>query len=128
MRVVPCCMPEGLEQSVTFQCVTNSFTVYGGTDEINTALFDEELLLFSRGYQQVSLGWSKTRQSFTHIDQMPFTWKLEHLHHLNSLPVFDLTRCVSPFRGEQVFRRRITRWKPQTQSSQTSKPRVVRKQ
>ena len=114
-----------LAQSVFFQRLAKSFKTYGGTDEINTALFDEELLLFSRAYQQVTLGLPKAGQSLTHIDQLQITWKPDHLHHLNPLPLFDMTCFVSPFRGEQSFRRQITRWK--SQMSRTAKPRVVRK-
>jgi len=116
---------EDLAQSVFFQRLAKSFKTYGGTDEINTALFDEEVLLFSRAYQQVTLGLAKAGQSLTHIDQLQITWKPEHLHHLNPLPLFDMTRFVSPFRGEQSFRRQITRWK--SQMSRTTKPRVVKK-
>ncbi len=118
---------EDLERSVTFQRLTNSFKTLGGTDEINTALFDEELLLFSRKYQQVRLGLPKDGRSFSHIDQLQITWKPEHLHHLSPLPLFDMTRFVSPFRGERAFRRQITRWKAPTNSIRTAKPRVASK-
>ncbi|MDT7043777.1 hypothetical protein [Candidatus Nitronereus thalassa] len=107
---------EELENSVTFQRLVHAFSTYGGVDEINTALFDEELLLFSRGYQQVPLGLPKGGQSFTHIDQLHLTWKAEHLHHLNPLPLFEMTRFVSPFRGEVTFRRQITRWQTKKNS------------
>jgi transcriptional regulator with XRE-family HTH domain len=108
---------EELEQSVTFQRLAQAFKTYGGIDEINTALFDEEVLLFSRGYQQVPLGLPKAGQSFTHIDQLQITWKPEHLHHLNPLPLFEMTRLVSPFCGEATFRRHILRWHASSKSS-----------
>lgn len=116
---------EDLAQSVTFQRLVNAFKLYGETDEINTALFDEELLLFSRAYQEVPFGLPKGGHSLTHIDQLQITWKPEHLHDLNPLPLFDMTRFVSPFQGEQSFRRQIARWK--SQKGQTKKPSVARK-
>ncbi len=118
---------EDLEQAVTFQRFAHSFKTYGGTDEINMALFDEELILLSHGYQQVPLGLSRNRQSFTHIDQLQITWKPEHLHHLNPMPLFDMTCYVSPFRGEQAFRRQITRWTMPSKSSRRSKSSMVKK-
>lgn len=118
---------EELEQSVTFQRLAHSFKIYGGIDEINLALFDEELLLLSRGYDQVPEGLPKNRQSFSHIDQLQITWKPEHLHHLNPTPLFDMTRYVSLFRGEQAFRRQITRWKTTVKSGQATKASPARK-
>jgi len=119
---------EDLEQSVTFQQLMQAFKAYGGTDEINTALFDQELLLFSRAYHQVPLGVQKTGQSFTHIDQLQITWKPEHLHYLNPLPLFDMTRFVSPFRGEPAFQRQILRWKHSPAFRRAPRSRTVRKQ
>lgn len=118
---------EELEQSVTFQRLAHSFKTYGGIDEINLALFDEELLLLSRGYAQIPLGSPKNRQSFSHIDQLQITWKPEHLHHLNPIPLFDMTRYVSPFRGEQTFRRQVTRWKTTVKSGQATETSPARK-
>lgn len=118
---------EELEQSVTFQRLAHSFKTYGGIDEINLALFDEELLLLSRGYAQIPLGSPKNRQSFSHIDQLQITWKPEHLHHLNPIPLFDMTRYVSPFRGEQTFRRQVTRWKTMVKSGQATETSPARK-
>ena len=112
---------EELEQSVTFQHLASSFKAYGGTDEINTALLDEELLLFSRGYQQVPLGLPTTGPCFTHIDQLQITWKPEHLHHLNPLPLFEMARLVLPFRGEVTFRRPIIRWHASTKLKSAKK-------
>ena len=118
---------EDLEQSVTFQRFVQAFNAYGGSDEINLALFDEELLLLCRGYQQVPLGLPQNGQSFTHIDQLQITWKPEHLHHLNPRPLFDMTCYVSPFRGEQAFRRHIARWQTPVKSRARSKTSKVRK-
>ncbi|RMH03632.1 MAG: XRE family transcriptional regulator [Nitrospirae bacterium] len=101
---------EELERTVIFQRLAEAFRIHGETDEINAALFDGEMLIFSRAYHKVPLGLTGNARSITHIDRLQFTWKPEHLRDLNPLPLFELTRYVTPFRGKQSFRAQVKRW------------------
>jgi len=104
---------EELERTVTFQRLAEAYKTHGGTNEINAALFDEEMLIFSRSYGKVPLGIYGTSRPITRIDQLQITWKPEHLRDLNPIPLFDMTRYVFAFRGERSVKAQVTRWKEQ---------------
>ena len=100
---------EELQQSLTFRRLSDAYQRNMNTNEINAALFDEEMLLVSCSYGQLPLRTSGLRKHVTHIDQLQITWKPEHLHDLNPLPLFEMRQFVLPFRNPRTFRAHVAR-------------------
>jgi len=100
---------EDLDQSLTFQRLAADYKKHGVEAEINAALFDNEILIFSRSYDERSLGIDGTAPPITMIDQLHISWHQDHLHDLNPAPLFE-TRYVLEYRGERSFKTQVDRF------------------
>ncbi|MCZ6799464.1 MAG: hypothetical protein O7F12_03165 [Nitrospirae bacterium] len=102
---------EDLSQCLTFQRLVEDCKLRGNSEELNVALFDREMLIFSRSYGQVPLGEHGQISPITRIQQLQITWKPKDLHALNPAPLFDMTRYVFPYTGRKSFQSHLTRMK-----------------
>jgi len=101
---------EELEHSVIFRRLVEAYGQYINVHEINAALFDQEILLVSRSYREMALGASGIRKHVTHLEQLQITWKPDHLHELNPLPLFEMPQYVRPFISAATFRTKVAQW------------------
>ena len=85
------------------------FRALGVKDEINAALFDNEILIFSRSYATRDLGLNNATVPITVIDQLNISWKPDHLRDLNPCPLFE-TRYVLEYQGERHFKTQLGRF------------------
>jgi DNA-binding XRE family transcriptional regulator len=103
---------EDLRHCFTFQRMIEDYNkIRGNCEELNAALFDKEMLIFSRSYGQVSLGGNGQISPITRIHQLQITWKPKDLQALNPAPLFDMTRYVFPYKGRKSFQSHIARVK-----------------
>lgn len=100
-----------LEQSPTFQRFEEDFKKQGAATDINAAMFDSEILIFSQSYGQAQLGVIGTPTPITMINQLEITWKPEVIRDLNPAPLFDMTRYVFEYGGPPDFNTEWTRFK-----------------
>jgi hypothetical protein len=100
---------EQLASTLTYQRLVSEFRALGVKDEINAALFDNEILIFSRSYATRDLGLNNASIPITVIDQLNISWKPEHLRDLNPCPLFE-TRYVFEYRGERPFKAQLGRF------------------
>jgi hypothetical protein len=101
---------EELNRSPAFQRLEQDFKKYGAADEINSAMFDEEILIFSQSYAQVPLGMVGKPTPITMINQLQITWKPEQIRELNPAPLFDMTRYVFEYEGAKPFNAQLARF------------------
>ena len=101
---------EELGNSLTFQRLVGEFKKHGVTGEINGAVFDNEILIFSRSYIDQPLGVNGVPLPVTMIDQLDITWNSDHLRELSPSPLFE-TRYVFEYRGERSFKSQLDRFK-----------------
>ena len=101
---------EELGSALTFQRLASEFKKYGVMGDINAALFDNEIMIFSRAYVDRPLGINGVPISITMIDQLNITWNPDHLREMNPSPLFE-TRYVFEFRGERSFKTQLDRFK-----------------
>jgi hypothetical protein len=99
---------EELMRSPLFQRLEEDFKKQGAAPDINAAMFDGEVLIFSRSYGQVPLGMIGTPTPITMINQLQITWKRELIRDLNPSPLFDMTRYVFTYKGDQAFKARVS--------------------
>ena len=99
---------EELAPTLTFQRLAAEYKKQGVTGLINTALFDNEILLFSRSYGEHSLGDDGTTPPITMIDQLHISWNEDHLRNLNPGSLFE-TRYVTEYKGERSLRAGLSR-------------------
>lgn len=100
---------EQLASTLTYQRLVAEFRALGVKDEINAALFDNEILIFSRSYTTRFLGSNSVSIPITLIDQLNISWKPDHLRDLNPRPLFE-TRYVFEYRGERPFKAQLGRF------------------
>jgi transcriptional regulator with XRE-family HTH domain len=100
---------EQLAATLTYQRLVAEFRALGVKDEINAALFDDEILIFSRSYATKTLGSNSGGTPITLIDQLNISWKPDHLRALNPRPLFE-TRYVFDYRGERPFHTQLGRF------------------
>lgn len=100
---------ELLASTLTYQRLVAEFRALGVKDEINAALFDNEILIFSRSYTTRFLGSNSVSIPITLIDQLNISWKPDHLRDLNPRPLFE-TRYVFEYRGERPFKAQLGRF------------------
>src|SRR5574341_680898 len=79
--------------------------------DLNAAMFDREILIFSQSYGQVELGVVGTPTAITMINQLEITWKPDLLRDLDPAPLFDMTRYVFEYGGPQAFEMELARFK-----------------
>lgn len=102
---------EELERAPAFQRFEEDYKRHGAAQDLNAAMFDREILIFSRSYGQVHLGVVGTPTPITMIDQLQITWKPELLRDLDPAPLFDMTRYVFEYSGSQAFKMELARFK-----------------
>jgi hypothetical protein len=101
---------EELELAPAFQRFEEDYRSQGAARDLNAAMFDREILIFSQSYGQVQLGVVGTPTPMTMINQLEITWKADLLRDLDPAPLFDMTRYVFEYSGAQAFRRELLRF------------------
>jgi hypothetical protein len=102
---------EELERSPAFQRFEGDYKEQGAASDMNAAMFDGEILIFSQSYGQVHLGVMGTQTPITMINQLEITWKPDLIRDLNPAPLFDMTRYVFEYGGPQAFKMELVRFK-----------------
>lgn len=102
---------EELERAPTFQRFEEDYKRQGAATDLNAAMFDGEILIFSQSYGQVPLGVVGPPTPITMIHQLEITWKPDLLRDLDPAPLFDMTRYVFEYGGPHAFQTRLTRFK-----------------
>jgi hypothetical protein len=101
---------EELERAPAFQRFEEDYERQGAAHDLNAAMFDREILIFSRSYGQVQLGVVGTPTPITMINQLQITWKPDLLRDLDPAPLFDMTRYVFEYEAAQAFSRELARF------------------
>ncbi len=99
-----------LERAPAFVRFEEDYRQQGAPQDINAAMFDGEILIFSQSYGQVPLGKVGKPTLITMINQLEITWKGELLRDLNPASLFDMTRYVFDYEGSSPFRAHIARF------------------
>jgi hypothetical protein len=102
---------EQLDRSQAFRRFEEDYRRQGAATDLNAAMFDREILIFSQSYGQMELGVVGTPTPITMINQLEITWKPELLRDLDPAPLFDMTRYVFEYSGSQAFRAELARFK-----------------
>jgi hypothetical protein len=102
---------EELERSPAFRRFEEDYKKQGAAPDINAAMFDEEILIFSQSYGQAQLGVIGTPTPITMINQLEITWKPDVIRDLNPAPLFDMTRYVFEYGGPPAFKMELARFK-----------------
>ncbi|MGQ0694972.1 MAG: helix-turn-helix domain-containing protein [Nitrospiraceae bacterium] len=102
---------EELERAPAFQRFEEDYKAQGAARDLNAAMFDREILIFSQSYGQVQLGVIGPPTPITMINQLKITWKPELLRDLNPAPLFDMTRYVFEYGGSPAFEIELARFK-----------------
>lgn len=105
---------EELVRSPTFQRLEEDFRKYGAAQDMNTAMFDREVLIFSQTYGTVPLGVVGTPTPITMINRLQISWKPEMIRELDPAPLFDMTRYVFEYEEGGVFQEQLSRFKRST--------------
>ena len=100
---------EDLNRSPAFQRWEQDYRRQGAPEDLNAAMFDGEILIFSQSYDTVPLGMVGTPTPITMINRLTITWQPELIRDLNPAPLFDMTRYVFDYRGEAGFREQLAR-------------------
>ncbi len=102
---------EELERAPAFRRFEEDYKAQGAATDLNAAMFDREILIFSQSYGQVQLGVVGTPTTLTMIQQLEITWKPDLLRDLDPAPLFDMTRYVFEYGGPQAFKMELARFK-----------------
>jgi hypothetical protein len=102
---------EQLDRSTAFRRFEEDYRRQGAATDLNAAMFDREILIFSQSYGQMQLGVVGTPTPITMINQLEITWKPELLRELDPAPLFDMTRYVFEYSGPQDFKAELARFK-----------------
>lgn len=101
---------EELERAPAFQRFEEDYKRQGAASDLNAAMFDREILIFSQSYGQVQLGVVGAPTPITMINQLQITWKPELLRDLDPAPLFDMTRYVFDYSNPQAFKAELKRF------------------
>lgn len=101
---------EELERAPAFQRFEEDYKRQGAARDLNAAMFDREILIFSQSYGQVQLGVVGTPTPITMINQLQITWQPELLRDLDPAPLFDMTRYVFDYSSPQAFKTELRRF------------------
>lgn len=101
---------EELERAPAFQRFEEDYKRQGAASDLNAAMFDREILIFSQSYDQVQLGVVGAPTPITMINQLQITWKPELLRDLDPAPLFDMTRYVFDYSNPQAFKTELKRF------------------
>lgn len=102
---------EELERSPAFRRFEEDYKKQGAAPDINAAMFDGEILIFSQSYGQAQLGVVGPPTPITMINQLEITWKPDLIRDLNPAPLFDMTRYVFEYGGPPAFKMELARFK-----------------
>jgi hypothetical protein len=102
---------EELDRAPAFQRFEEDYKRQGAARDLNAAMFDREILIFSQSYGQAQLGVIGRPTPITMINQLEITWKADLLRDLNPAPLFDMTRYVFEYGGSQGFKLQLARFK-----------------
>jgi len=102
---------EELEQAPAFQRFEEDYRRQGAAKDLNAAIFDREILIFSQSYSQMQLGVIGPPIPITMINQLEITWKPGLLRDLDPAPLFDMTRYVFEYSDPQTFTVELARHK-----------------
>jgi hypothetical protein len=100
-----------LDRSPAFRRFEEDYRHQGAATDLNAAMFDREILIFSQSYGQMELGVVGTPTPITMINQLEITWKPELLRDLDPAPLFDMTRYVFEYSGSHAFKAELARFK-----------------
>lgn len=100
---------EELARSPMFQRLEEDYRKQGAAQDINAAMFDGEILIFSQTYGQVPLGMVGKPTPITMISKLQITWKPDLIRDLNPAPLFDMTRYVFEYEGAKAFKAQVAR-------------------
>ncbi|MBI5854816.1 MAG: helix-turn-helix transcriptional regulator [Nitrospirae bacterium] len=101
---------EAVAHAAAFERFAEDYKKSGAAEEINAAMFDREVLMFSRSYGQVPLGVVGKPTPITMINQMQITWNPDLIRVLDPAPLFDMTRYVLEYGDESGFREQVDRF------------------
>jgi hypothetical protein len=101
---------EELGATLIFQRLVSEFNKHGITDKINAAIFDNEILIFSRSYTNQLLGVNGAPSPITMLDQLDITWNRDQLRDLSPSALFE-TRYIYDYRGERMFNTQLSKFK-----------------
>jgi hypothetical protein len=102
---------EELARAPAFRRFEEDFRKAGAAHDLNTAIFDREILIFSQSYGQVPLGMVGRPTPITMISKLQITWKPDLVRDLDSAPLFDMTRYVFDYEGAAPFRAQVARFR-----------------
>ena len=85
------------------------FKKHGAAQDLNAAMFDGEILIFSQSYDEVPLGVVGKPTPITMISRLQITWKPDLIRELNPAPLFDMTRYVFEYEGGKSFQAQLAR-------------------
>ena len=100
-----------LDRAPAFQRFEEDYKGQGAAKDLNAAMFDREILIFSQSYGQVQLGVIGPPTPITMINQLEITWKPDLLRDLDPAPLFDMTRYVFEYGGPQAFKTELARFR-----------------
>ena len=102
---------EELDRAPAFRRFEEDYRKQGAAQDINAAMFDGEVLIFSQSYGQVPLGMIGKPTPITMINQLEITWKPDIIRDLDPAPLFDMTRYVLEYEGTAAFRTQVARFR-----------------
>ncbi len=102
---------EELDHSPTFRRLEEDFRKHGAAQDLNTAMFDGEILIFSQTYGTVPLGMVGTPTPITMINRLQISWKPQMIRELDPAPLFDMTRYVFEYEGAGSFNEQLSRFR-----------------
>lgn len=105
---------EELIQSPTFRRLEEDFRKYGAAQDLNAAMFDGEILIFSQTYGTVPLGVVGTPTPITMINRLQISWKPQMIRELDPAPLFDMTRYVFEYENAGSFHEQLARFRRTT--------------
>ncbi|TLY44718.1 MAG: hypothetical protein E6K61_00140 [Nitrospirae bacterium] len=100
---------EDLDRAPAFQRLGEDFKKHGAAQDLNAAMFDGEILIFSQSYDEVPLGVVGKPTPITMISRLQITWKPDLIRELNPAPLFDMTRYVFEYEGGKSFQAQLAR-------------------
>ena len=101
---------EELHHSPAFQRLEEDYAKAGAAQELNAAMFDGEILIFSQSYGTIPLGVVGKPTPITMINRLQITWKPDLIRDLNPAPLFDMTRYVFEYEGAKLFKVQLNRF------------------
>ena len=101
---------EELGATLIFQRLVAEFKKHGITDKINAAIFDDEILIFSRSHTKHFLGGNGMPNPITVLDRLDITWNPDQLRDLSPSALFE-TRYIYEYRGERTFNTQLSKFK-----------------